>query len=66
MAGNTDEHLQPTPRVLSFLSGLITLFPGDVVMLGQVSRPLTVPVHQPLVPDAAVQAERVQPLVSVS
>ena len=56
VAGNTDG-LQLAPRVLSFLSGQITLFPGDVVTLGPVSRPLMVPVDQPLASDAAVQVE---------
>ena len=57
VTGNTDEYLQLAPRVLSFLSGQITLFPGDVVTLGPVSRPLMVPADQPLAPDAAVQVD---------
>ena len=57
VVGNTDAYLQPASRVLSFLSGQITLFPGDVVTLGPVTRPLMVPVDQPLAPDAAVQVE---------
>ena len=57
VVGNTDKYLQLAPRILSFLSGQITLFPGDVVTLGQVARPVTVPVDQPLERDAAVQVE---------
>ena len=57
VAGNTDEYLQLAPRVLSFLSGQITLFPGDVVTLGQVTRPLAVLANRPLEPDATVQVD---------
>ena len=57
VAGNTGEYLQLAPRVLSFLSGQITLFPGDVVTPGQVSRPLTIPADRPLEPDATVQVD---------
>lgn len=57
VVGNTDEYLQLAPRVLSFLSGQITLFPGDVVTLGAVSRPLAIPADRSLEPDAAVQVE---------
>ena len=46
--GNTDEYLLLAPKVLSFLSQQIALFPGDVVTMGRTCDLLTVPAGQHL------------------
>lgn len=48
VVANSDEYLLLAPRILSFLSGQITLFPGDVITLGRVGEQLTVPADQRL------------------
>jgi 2-keto-4-pentenoate hydratase/2-oxohepta-3-ene-1,7-dioic acid hydratase in catechol pathway len=52
----TDAYLHLAPRILSFLSGQITLFPGDVVTLGRVAELLAVPAGSLLRSGTVLQA----------
>ena len=54
--GNTDEYLLLAPKVLSFLSQQIALFPGDVVTMGRTCDLLTVPAGQHLPEGTSLRA----------
>ncbi|MCC6455509.1 MAG: fumarylacetoacetate hydrolase family protein [Caldilineaceae bacterium] len=41
--GNTDDYQLLAPRLLAFISSQITLFPGDIVTLGEIAARLKVP-----------------------
>jgi 2-keto-4-pentenoate hydratase/2-oxohepta-3-ene-1,7-dioic acid hydratase in catechol pathway len=55
LQASTDEYLLLAPRVLSFLSQWLTVFPGDVITLGRTHERLTLPSDQNLT-DVEVQA----------
>jgi 2-keto-4-pentenoate hydratase/2-oxohepta-3-ene-1,7-dioic acid hydratase in catechol pathway len=57
ITGNTDDYLLMAPRVLSFLSGQITLFPGDVVTLGRIGDLLHIPAEEAWSADKWLRAE---------
>lgn len=48
VTGSTDEYQLLAPRILSFISAQITLFPGDVITLGRIGACLHVPAEQQL------------------
>ena len=56
VVANSDDYLLLAPRILSFLSGQITLFPGDVITLGRVGEQLTIPADQRLPASAMLHA----------
>jgi len=43
VSGSTDQYLLLAPRILSFVSRQVTLFPGDVITLGRIGELVTVP-----------------------
>jgi len=53
---NTNAYLLLAPRILSFISDQVTLFPGDVVTLGRIGRRLTIPSAHQLSPRTTLRA----------
>ena len=42
-AGNTDEYVAAAPQALAFMCSYISMFPGDVITLGGVSKKIKIP-----------------------